>query len=200
VAAARTQQKRRISAPIEQQDGLLTGGQGRAQRGQKRRGQKGLVGGFDMLFQIDDFDLRQKSARRSLLQNQPREFALFGQFERFQRRRGRPKHRDRSGLSGPPQRDIPTVVVNAVVLFERGVVFLIDDEDAQVFQRREHRRTGPERDGGVASQNPMPCAGPFRRRQRRMEHRNLARKTRRKTRKYTSVFPEPVTPCSKKPL
>jgi hypothetical protein len=51
-----------------------------------------------------------------------------------------------------PDRHVARRVAQAFLLLERGVVFLVDDDQAQARQRHEHREPGAEHDVGASLQ------------------------------------------------
>ena len=68
--------------------------------------------------------------------------------------------RDASAMS-PHHRQIPRMVAKAILLLERAVMFLVDDDDAEVVKRGEHRRTGADQDGGAAIAAGEPGVEPL---------------------------------------
>ncbi len=75
--------------------------------------------------------------------------AAAGVVQRLQRRGGRSKQDGNAGAMGPHHRQIPRVVAKAVLLLEGAVVLLVDDDDAEVLERREHRGSGADQNGGT---------------------------------------------------
>jgi hypothetical protein len=53
-------------------------------------------------------------------------------------------------LLGPENRDVTCRVTQAVLLFERHVVFFIHDYQSEVWQRREHGKAGAQYDLGFS--------------------------------------------------
>ena len=58
--------------------------------------------------------------------------------ERLERRRRAAEHDGNVALPRAPDRDIARVIAHAVLLLVRGVVFLVDDDEPEPRQRREH--------------------------------------------------------------
>src|SRR2546422_148407 len=70
----------------------------------------------------------------------------------------------RLGVADPSTHTAPArcarVIAHALVLLERAVVLLVDDDHAEVGERREHRRPRADRDPGLAAAQPRPLAEP----------------------------------------
>lgn len=62
---------------------------------------------------------------------------------------------------GPHHRQIPRVVAKAVLLLEGAVVLLVDDDDAEVLERREHRGSGADQNGGTTVAAGEPGVEPL---------------------------------------
>ena len=60
--------------------------------------------------------------------------------------------------------DIPAVVKRRFPLFERGLVFFVDDDEAQVFHRRKNRRTCADEHAGASASHVHPSVEAFSRR------------------------------------
>ncbi|MNM38523.1 hypothetical protein D3C81_492800 [compost metagenome] len=76
--------------------------------------------------------------------------ASFGIVQGLKRRGGGAEQYGDAGAMGPHHREIPGVVAKTVLLLEGAVVFLVDDDDAEVLERGEHRGAGADQDGGSA--------------------------------------------------
>ncbi len=143
VAAGAAQQHRRVAAAVAQQDHLLAAVErgahlveqplrqhhlARLARGRApRAGRPGFLPAADR---------RRRAAGRSQTVTLPR----LGVAARLEagRRRGQDGHRAR--LVRAHQREIARVIARGVLLLEGGVVLLVDHDDAQPLDRREHRR------------------------------------------------------------
>ena len=73
---------------------------------------------------------------------------------RPRRRRAGDQHR--AALARPPAGDGAGVVAGVAVLLVGGVVLLVDDEQAEVGERREDRRAGADADARLAAAQPAP--------------------------------------------
>ena len=77
-----------------------------------------------------------------LRQAQRAQLALVRPAQRLERRRGAAQHAHRARLLRPHQRKVARVVAEPVLLLERGVVLLVDDDDAQVARPVPRPRCG----------------------------------------------------------
>ena len=71
------------------------------------------------------------------------------------------------------RRDGARVVARIGLLLVRRVVLLVDADDAEPCNGREHRRPRADHDSRLASSDPRTLVAPLRLRQRRVEHRDL---------------------------
>ena len=71
--------------------------------------------------------------------------------ERLERRRGRAEHDGDAARMRAPHRDVARVVAHAVLLLVRAVVLLVDDDEREVGQRREHGEPRAEHEPRVAA-------------------------------------------------
>ncbi len=79
----------------------------------------------------------------------------------LQRRGGRAKQDGDTGTMGPHHRQIPRVVAKTVLLLEGAVMLLVDDDDAEVVKRGEHRGAGADQNGGATVATGEPGIEPF---------------------------------------
>ena len=120
---------------------------------------------------------------------------------------------------------VAAVVARRFLLLVAAVVLFIDDDEAEVLHRREHAGPCADDDAAPRRANAPPLLGSFGVVKRRMEdrhpiaeamielaghggrQRDLGNQQQRTSaaasvasmaRRYTSVLPEPVTPCSRK--
>jgi len=85
-----------------------------------------------------------------LRQFEQRIAAAVGVVQAFQRGRGRTEHNRQVLLARTQQGQIAGVVAQAFLLFIRGVVLLVDDDQAGILHRREQGRTGTDDDVRLA--------------------------------------------------
>ena len=139
-------------------------------------------------------------------------------------RRGAAGEQHGAVLTRPAQRDRPGVVARVALVLVGRVVLLVDDDQPDVGQRREHRRARPDADPGLAVAQAQPLVVSLALAEPRVQHRDDVaqpgpeprQRLRRQcdlgdehdrgsrpapgrastARRYTSVLPEPVTPCS----
>ncbi len=94
--------------------------------------------------------------------NQPIAFAL-GVGPGFQRRRGRAEQDRNTQQARAKNRHVARRVAHAVLLLERWIVLLVDDDQAKPRQRREDRQPGTEDDARFTGEcrPPVALAGGF---------------------------------------
>ena len=137
-----------------------------------------------------------------------------------------PARHDRSRHFCPHHRDIAGVIARRLFLLVRRILLLVDNDERQIADRREHRRPRPADHPRLAATYAMPLLRPLRIRQPRMQDGDLVaehlmqigrhrrsqpnfrnQQDRRPARsstcrmqaRYTAVFPDPVMPCSSRP-
>ena len=87
--------------------------------------------------------------------------------------RGRaPREHDRAVLLGPADRDRPGVVARVPLVLVGRVVLLVDDDQADVGERREHRRSRAHADARLPGPQPEPLVVPLALAEPGMEHRD----------------------------
>src|SRR5438128_9615605 len=92
----------------------------------------------------------------------------------FQRGRGRAKD-DRHVLqAGPHDGDVAGMISRRVLLLERVLVLLVDDDEAEVPCRREHGAASADDDLDLAARDTPPVGATFRRQQMAVQYRDLA--------------------------
>ncbi|MBE7452555.1 MAG: hypothetical protein HS111_27850 [Kofleriaceae bacterium] len=157
VAAGLAHHEGREAAAVEEQDRLLAGSQGLVDGAGQRRRQHALAVGQPAP-EVDDLDRRQRGARGAAGHDQEPEAAGAGGGVGLEARGGRAQDGDGAGALGADQGDVAAVVAHALVLLERAVVLLVDDDHPQVGDRREHRRARAEGDAGLAPGQTLPLA------------------------------------------
>ena len=125
------------------------------------------------------------------------------------------------------KRHVASVIAKALVLLERRVVLLVDDDQPEIGDRREQRRARADGDLHPPPAERLPGILALPRGETAMKHCDVISEARPKrptscgvsaisgtsrtaprpslrtssmARRYTSVLPEPVTPCSKERL
>ena len=140
-AAVPAQNHRGEAAPVEEHQRLLAARQGVADRleggGQQRPVRGGVAG-------VEQFDGRRARVAGAAHQAQPVVAAGAGQVQGLQRRGGAAVHHRHRQLLGAPGGQVAGVVAETVLLFQRSVVGFVDDDQAGVGERREHRRAGAD--------------------------------------------------------
>ena len=88
---------------------------------------------------IEDAHARRPRIAGALFQAQVGVTPGVGVVQGFQRGRGTAQQHRNAQRLGPDQGEIARVVTDAVLLLVAAVVFLVDDQQAGLGQRREHR-------------------------------------------------------------
>ena len=112
---------------------------------------------------------RARSSARPRNLGQP-VLALTRMVKRFERRRGRAEHH-RHPLKMPAHHGhIARVVMGRFLLFVGMLLLLVDDDDAEVFQRREHAGARADDDPDAPGPDMLPLVVPLARRQMAVQH------------------------------
>ena len=142
-----TAHARRKATTVEEDDRLMAGLQAFANRGMKRPGKKRVPRrAFSVAAQVDDLDLGHRGACGARRQREQPDSPLVGPMVGLDRRRRAPEHAHRTCVLRPKQRHVASMVAKALVLLERRVVLLVDDDQSQIRDRRKQRGTCPNRD------------------------------------------------------
>ena len=156
-AALPAKNRRRESAAIEQNERLLLPRESIAQRllqGTPENDIGPLLRKFSP--HVDDRDLRQRTIVDSPLQHDPRVAASHGVVMAFHRRCRRAQDDQRAGSLPSYDGDIPAVIARTLFLLVRGIVLLIDDDEADSIEGREDGRPRANDDVHVTLTNPLP--------------------------------------------
>ena len=153
-------QRGRDAAPVEQQDRLRPALRDAAQLGEERRGQRIPR----LAAKVDD------AHRRELGADPAAEREPFERGPALRPRRRRAEDRGATFERSPLHRDRARVVARVGVLLVRLVVLLVDDDQPEAPQRREHRRTCADDDAGVAAHDPLALVAALGLAERGMEH------------------------------
>src|ERR1700720_4595085 len=81
---------------------------------------------------------------RTLRQLEPEISAAFSLRIAFEGRRGAAEDNGHAAQLRPKNGNISRVIADSVLLFERGIVFLVDDDQSEARQGREHGQTGSD--------------------------------------------------------
>jgi hypothetical protein len=145
-AAGRAGQYRRIAAPVEEDQALFAAVEAALQAGQQRGGKAFLQ---FLAPRVDDAHHGHGVGHGALGQFQHLVTPRRGMVEGFQRGRGGTEHDGDVRLMRAPDRHVARRVTQAFLLLERGVVFLVDDDQLQARHGHEDREPGAEHDVGV---------------------------------------------------
>ena len=88
---------------------------------------------------------------------QPEVAAIDGVVITFKRGSGGAEYHGYASLLAPKNRYISRRIAQAVLLFERHVVFFIHDYQSEVWQRREHGEAGAQYDFGICPLRLQPA-------------------------------------------
>lgn len=151
-------QHRRVAAAVQEDERLLLALQSLADGVQQLRRQA--------LFhlqaaRVHQLDRRQAAGARAARQRQPQVAAALGVLPGFQRGRGRTQHHRHIQVVRPPHRQIARRIAQAVLLLVGRVVFFIDDDQAQLGQRREYRHARAQQHARLAALGARPRIQPL---------------------------------------
>ncbi len=148
-AAGGAGQHRRVAPAVQEHQALL----GTLQPCRDRRLQRRAQAFVEL--QPPGVDAAHRGHRRShraLAQRERRIARVARMVPALQRRRGRAEHDRHAALACPPHRDIARRVAHAFLLLVGRVVLLIDQDQPQTRQRREHRQPRAEHNVGMAGE------------------------------------------------
>ena len=173
-AARRAQERQRESAAVDEHERLLAAREPCRERRLERR--------------ADAFERRGVPARndhhvglagrrdRTLRQLLPAITSALRMDERLERRRRGAEHHRHAPLPRAPDRDVAAMVANAVLLLERRIVLLVDDDEPEPRQGREDREPRAEDEIGRAARRLAPVAQALARREPAVQrHGSLVR-------------------------
>ena len=90
----------------------------------------------------------------------------------FERRRRRTQQRNRAFEFRAHDGDVPPVIARRLFLLVARLLLFIHDDQAQIFERREHRRARSHHDARLAAPHAPPFARALHFRQRAVQHGN----------------------------
>jgi hypothetical protein len=146
-------EERREAAPVDENDRLSPFGRQGAERLAGARMQD--AGATRAPAQVEDLDRRQAPAIDALGQLDPLE---LGPALRPRRRRAEDERG--AGRLRAPAGDLARVVARVALLLVGRVVLLVDDDQAEPVDRREHGRARPDADPRLARAEPVPLVAP----------------------------------------
>src|SRR5450755_3853197 len=95
---------------------------------------------------------------RALRQLEPEISAAFSLRVAFEGRRGAAENNGYAAQLRPKNCDIARVIADSVLLFERGIVFLIHDDQSEARQGCEHRQTRSDEKLNFSSCRGQPAS------------------------------------------
>jgi len=122
---------------------------------------------------VEDADQRQGLAVGALEQADELVFAVEGVLKRLERRSGGAEDDGAAFEVGAQHGDIAAVVAGDLVLLVGVLVFLIDQDQPEVRQRREDRGAGADDDAGDAFADAVPLVEALALGEVRVEHGDL---------------------------
>ncbi len=183
-AAGATDDRKRVTASIEQNQRLLAAFERVAGLLYKRPGKKLLtMAGFrprllKLAPHVDQFHLGQRAIHHTVLDFDARVLSLHRVLPALERRRRRTQHYHRAGKLGPHHRNIARVVARRLLLLVALVVFLIDENQPQIGRRRKDGRSRTYYNSRLAALDAPPLLAAFLRRKRRVQQRHALPKRR----------------------
>ena len=174
-AATPAKREKRISAAVDQHQRLRTRRQPRGNRGAQALGDRPrMVRLPEILPQIHDLYGRHGPVLDARIETQKLVLALAGMMKSLERRcRGSQQH-DGALQLGAHDGYIAPVVTRRFFLLVTRFLLLVDDDQAQIFERRENSRTRAHHDARFASPHPPPFAGAIAIGKRAVQYRHSA--------------------------
>src|ERR1700682_1133176 len=133
------QQRGREAAPVDEQQRLFVLREASANRLLQRRRDAFDIAPIAAPDQA--YDGERAMSGRALRQLEPEISAAFSLRVAFERRRGAAENDGHAAQLRSKNCDIARMIADPVLLFERGIVFLVHDDQSQARQRREHGQT-----------------------------------------------------------
>ena len=127
-AAGEAHEPGRVAAPVDEQERLLGTGLRLLQRLDEHVGEAVVEGA---LAQVDDVDAGRGGAAGTVRQLEPAVAVSAHVVDGLQRRSGAPEHDRSPGVPGAHHREVARGVPEPVLLLEREVVLLVDDEQSR---------------------------------------------------------------------
>src|SRR5215216_3324137 len=157
LAARAAENKTRITATVEQDDRLLPTLARLADRFQQLIGEHAR---FSVPHKhrphIDDLRGRHRPRIDALGQGDEVILALASVVKRFERGRGGTENDGGGFLLRADDGNVTSVVIRRFLLPVRGFVFLVDDDQSEVPDRREHSRSGSNHDASLTVFDTRP--------------------------------------------
>ena len=177
VAAVPAQHDRRGPAPVEDEDRLLAAG-----RVERRRGRPTSARDSRPRLPAASSARRSTTSTVGALADRPRRqddpvvVAGPGAADALDGRRRGPEHDRRAGQAGQLDRRVAGLEPRRPVALVGRVVLLVDDDHADVGQRRDDRQPRPDDDVDVAGADPAPLVGALAVAETRMDAARRARR------------------------
>ena len=172
-AAQRAADDPAVAAPVEEQNRLLPLFQRVDQLAFELRADDARAPLAGQPAHIRNQHIRQTGAEKALGQPEHRVFALLCAVIRLDRRGRRAKHEQRVLLGDAVFRHVARMVARRLLGAVRAVLLLVNDEHAEVFHRREHRRARADHDARAAGSDFFEAVVPLPGGERGMQHRDL---------------------------
>ena len=159
-AAAAAQKRPGIAAAIDQHHGLGALFEAQRNGGAQRFGNgRGAVLAAKLLAQIHDAHFRKRPIFHARRQREQAIFSGARVVIGFKRRRRRAEQRHRAFQARAIDRRVAPVVARHFFLLVAGLLLFIDDDQAEIFERRENGRARAHHDAHLAVAHAPPFAG-----------------------------------------
>ena len=119
-----------------------------------------LLGLEELDTHVDDLNFGQGPSRNALRQTQQTVLPTLGVIAAFYARCCRTKNGNCSGFFRSHERDITRVIARRLLLFVAAVVLFVNDDQAQILNRRKNARARSDNDTSLPVADPPPlfCA------------------------------------------
>ena len=172
LSARPAQRDRRIAAPVEEQQRLLTA-RDPALHGGGEAGRDPAPRLHPFTAHVDGMHCGQGRRAEPRVQIDAVVFAGIRIGPAFQRRRGRGQHHPSARDGGAQHRHIPRIVKRAILLLVRGVVFLIHHDQPKVAKRQEQRGARADHQLRLSPADHLPRPAAFGHRDARVPFHGL---------------------------
>ena len=170
-AAPMTHQHGRVTTAVDEQERLFRSGLCLLQRLDQHVAQAVVERPGT---QVDDVDARRGGSPGAMRQIEPAVATAPYVVDRLERGGRAAEHNRGTGVAGPNHREVARRVAKPVLLLEREIMLLVDDEESGPRQRHEHRGARPHHHVRGAVARMRPRREPFAVRESRVKRRHAA--------------------------
>ena len=172
IAAIAAEHHRGEPAAIQIEDGLFARCDGALERLAQRLRERAAIARAELEAQVNDGRARQRQIPNALRQRERRQLSPARGLVRHDPRRRASEHDSGTGDATELERRVDRVIPRIALLLVRRLLFLVDDDQAQTFERREEGRARTDDDIGDSIEYSPPLIETLARRERAVKERD----------------------------